>query len=103
MPLVFDTVRVADPGGFGFTAKNSAGTVIKINKVEIVSGNTVKIKCANPPSFISYAINGNAKKAGRLLGPRGCLRDSQGNTIIFDPEGTNWPLHNWTPIFELNL
>lgn len=101
MPLVFDTVRVADPGGFGFSAKDSAGTAITVNTVEIISGNTVKIGCANPPSSISYAINGKAKRAGRLLGPRGCLRDSQGNTIIFDPGGTNWPLHNWAPIFEL--
>ena len=94
---------VKNPGHFGFTVRNAAGNKIIIKKIEIIQGNAVKIVCANTPSSVSYAINGISKKAGRQEGPRGCLRDSQGDSIIFDPEGTNWKLHNWAPIFKLNL
>lgn len=102
-PLVFDTERVADPGNFGFSVKDSANANIAINRIDIIDGDTVRIVCAGVPSTVSYAINGKGKKAGRLLGPRGCLRDSQGNSIVFDPAGTNWKLHNWTPIFKLTV
>lgn len=50
-----------------------------------------------------FPIKGISKRAGRLEGRRGCLRDSQGNNIVFDPQGTNWKLHNWAPIFKLDL
>ena len=101
-PLVFDTERVFDPGHFGFVVRDALGNEIAINKVEL-HGNTVKINCASVPSTVSYAIDGEYKKAGRQNGPRGCLRDSQGDTIIFDPGVTNWKSHNWTPIFKLDL
>jgi hypothetical protein len=104
-PLVFDTIQVVNPGNYGFTVKNSSGKNIKLKLVEILGDDTVHIKCASSPSGgqLSYAINGQSKRAGRTSGPRGCLRDSQGNTIIFDPEGTNYPLNNWTPIFRIQL
>jgi len=103
MPLVFDTERVVDPGNFGFSIKDSSGSAISINGIEIIEGDTVRIICASIPYTVSYAINGKNKKAGRLEGPRGCLRDSQGDSIVFDPGGTNWKLHNWTPIFKLTI
>jgi len=102
-PLVFDTERVVNPGNFGFSVKDSNGGNISISAIDIVDGDTVRIACASIPSTASYAVNGTIKKAGRLLGPRGCLRDSQGDTIVFDPSGTNWKLHNWTPIFKLTV
>jgi hypothetical protein len=102
-PLVFDTVRVTNPGNYGFVATDSNGVKIKIKSVTIVNGNTVQIVCLRKASALKYAINGTYKKAGRLSGPRGCLRDSQGDSIIFDPQGSNWPLYNWTPIFDIVL
>jgi hypothetical protein len=102
-PLVFDTTQVKNPGYFGFSVSNAAGNNILIQKVEIIQNNMIKIICADLPSVVSYAINGTSKKAGRLEGPRGCLRDSQGDRIIFDTQGTNWKLHNWAPVFKLNL
>ncbi len=104
-PLVFDTIQVVNPGNYGFVVKNSMGKNMKLKVVEITGSDTVHIKCANSPSGgqVSYAINGLLKKAGRTSGPRGCLRDSQGSTIIFDPGGTNYPLNNWTPIFRIQL
>jgi hypothetical protein len=104
-PLVFDTIQVVNPGNYGFTVKNSIGHIIKLKSVEIIGNDIVHIKCASSPlgGQLSYAINGRPRRAGRTLGPRGCLRDSQGDTIIFDPQGTNYPLNNWTPIFRIQL
>jgi hypothetical protein len=102
-PLVFDTIQVANPGNFGFVATDSTGIKIKIRSVTIVNENAVQIICFRRASILKYAINGTSKRAGRLLGPRGCLRDSQGDSIIFDPQGSNWPLHNWAPIFNITL
>jgi hypothetical protein len=98
-PLVLDTVRVTNPGSYGFNALDSLGNQIKIKSVAIVSDTSVLIICARAPSVITYAINGTFKKAGRTSGPRGCLRDSQGDSIPFG----NWPLHNWCVIFKQNL
>lgn len=107
-PLFFDTSRVKNPGDYGFTVKNSSGKKMKLKMVEILGGDSVHIKCANTPAggILSYAINGNSRKAGRTLGPRGCMRDSQGDSIIFDPGDsthTNFPLYNWCPIFKAQL
>ncbi|WP_345214376.1 hypothetical protein, partial [Mucilaginibacter gynuensis] len=47
---------------------------------------------------LMYAVNGEG--TGRLGGSRGCLRDSQGNVEIFEPNGLNFPLHNWALITD---
>ncbi|MEP6465516.1 MAG: hypothetical protein ABJB05_04390 [Parafilimonas sp.] len=102
-PLVFDTMQVVNPGNFGFVVKDSVGTVVRIKSVSIIDGNAVRLICGRKVAELRYAINGITAKAGRLQGPRGCLRDSQGDSIIFDPQGSNWPLYNWTPIFDIFL
>lgn len=98
-PLVFDTDKIIDPGAYGFNALDASGNQIKIKSISLISGNAVQIICARQPSFITYAINGQSKKAGRTQGPRGCLRDSQGDSIVFD----GYHLYNWCPIFKIQL
>jgi hypothetical protein len=103
LPLVFDTATVTDPGNKGFRLFSSAGAEQTINSVSIIRPDTVKIVTANPVAMgmkLTYAINGTPGKSGRTQGSRGCLRDSQGDAIIYQPGGLNLPLHNWTPIFE---
>jgi hypothetical protein len=97
-PLIFDTDNIIDPGAFGFNALDATGAQIKIKSVTL-SGNQVLIICARQPYKITYAINGLSKHAGPVSGPRGCLRDSQGDSVLFD----NYPLHNWCPIFSINV
>lgn len=101
-PLVLDTTSVSDPGNFGFSVVTSTGTEIEISSVLVTSNDTVTIVTRDPvPSEakLRYAFIGGGY-SGRLSGPRGNLRDSQGDTLIFDPGGINKRMDNWCVIFE---
>lgn len=101
-PLVFDTTHVALNTNYGFTLVDSANNPLSISSVAITQGDTVKIVAVDPipaGAKLRYAWTPSAQP-NRSTGPRGNLRDSQGNDLIFDPEGINKPLHNWCPIFE---
>lgn len=102
-PLVLDTVAVTDPGNKGFRLFNSAGVEQTITEARLVRPDTVRIVSSAailPGMKLTYALNGDANKSGWNAGARGCLRDSQGETIIYDPAGRNIKLHNWCPIFS---
>lgn len=106
LPLVLDTTIVVDPGNYGFRLFDGSNTEITINSVVLTRPDTIKIIAAATVSAgctLTYAINGTAPNTGRTLGARGCLRDSQGDTVIYDPTGKNYKLHNWTPIFQQTL
>lgn len=101
-PLVFDTTHVALNTNYGFTLVDSANNPLSISSVAITQGDTVKIVAVDPipaGAKLRYAWTPSAQP-NRSTGPRGNLRDSQGNDLVFDPEGINKPLHNWCPIFE---
>lgn len=36
-------------------------------------------------------------------GGYGNLRDTLGDTLVFDPAGTAWPMHNWAPILKATV
>lgn len=102
-PLCFDTVLVNKIDNYGFN-------VIKKNNLDIVSsvdidGNCILIKCNESPigCKVRYAINGDKNKNGRINGPRGNLRDSQGNTMEVSINGNVFPLHNWCLQFDLSI
>ena len=99
--LAFDTSRVSDPGNYGFTLVDDLGAAIAINTPVIV-GNAVQITTATPipsGSRLRYAWGAAGWAPGRLTGARGCLRDSQGDSIKF-AAGGNFPMHKYCPIFE---
>ncbi|MDV7543899.1 hypothetical protein R4681_02990 [Acinetobacter baumannii] len=101
-PLVFDTSHIALNTNYGFSLVDSSNNPIAISSVEITQGDTVKIIAVDPipvGANLRYAWTPSAQP-NRVTGPRGNLRDSQGNDLVFDPEGINKPLHNWCPIFE---
>lgn len=101
-PLVFDTTHVALNTNYGFTLVDSANNPLSISSVAITQGDAVKIVAVDPipaGAKLRYAWTPSARP-NRSTGPRGNLRDSQGNDLVFDPEGINKPLHNWCPIFE---
>jgi hypothetical protein len=52
---------------------------------------------------VRYAINGERKKSGNKVGPRGNLRDSQGNEEKAIILGKKYPLHNWGYQFDIIL
>ena len=100
-PLVFDTIQVAKANLYGFSVitpdnRNIAQTVtIKENKVHI--------KCIEQPQNcrVRYAVNGEYMKSGRTHGPRGNLRDSQGDDLSLFILGKKYPIHNWCFQFDM--
>ena len=100
-PLNLDTTEVTNPGNYGFN-------VITPNNRDIVKGvsiqdNQVHILCNESPNGcrVRYAVNGDKMKSGRLHGPRGNLRDSQGDSITITIQGKSYPIHNWCYQFDI--
>lgn len=100
-PLVFDTVAVNYIDNYGFSVINKEGENI-ISQVSI-EGDTVRLKCSKSPlnCKVRYAVNGENMKSGRLHGPRGNLRDSQGEKERFTIQGKTYPVHNWAYQFSM--
>lgn len=101
-PLCFDTISVRKAPHYGFS-------VIKRDNSDILSsvyieGNSVVLKCQESPvgCKIRYAVNGEYLKSGRVHGPRGNLRDSQGDSLYVIIKGKKEPLHNWCLLFNLS-
>lgn len=100
-PLVFDLHTVSDPGNYGFKVLDNNGNEVKITSVKIEKGKTIKITVAKnvmPGFYIWYGNNGST--TGPEAGARGNLRDSQGQKITLNINGTVKRLDNWCPIFR---
>ena len=102
-PLCFDTISVRKAPHYGFNVINSDNNDI-LSSVYI-EGNSVVLKCLESPvgCRIRYAINGEYLKSGRVHGPRGNIRDSQGDRITIVVNGEQLPLHNWLLQFDIKL
>jgi len=99
-PLCFDTVSVKKVNNYGFN-------VIRKDNIDIISSikiasDTVIVKCNESPlgCKIRYAVNGDYWKNGWRVGPRGNLRDSQGNNQKVEIQGRTYALHNWCYQFD---
>ena len=99
-PLCFDTIQVIKADHYGFN-------VIRQDNTDIISdvflqGDTVVITCKESPigCRIRYGVNGEFRKGGRLHGPRGNLRDSQGEIRKVTINGKSYPQDNWCYIFD---
>ena len=99
-PLCLDTIAVNKADNYGFN-------VIRKDNIDIISSisidqDTVIINCKESPinCKIRYAVNGEYLKGGCKYGPRGNLRDSQGDTNKFEISGKSYPLHNWCYQFD---
>lgn len=105
--LAFDTTLVDDPGDYGFRLYEADGTTaVTIDSVSI-AGDRVIVRATIPGGArLRYAWEGGADddlespREGPTNGARGCLRDSRGTTLIADPNGSAFPLHQFAPIFE---
>ena len=100
-PLVIDTVNVKYTDHYGFSVINQVGENI-ISDVSIEEDH-VRLCCNNSPinCKVRYAVNGEKLKSGRLHGPRGNLRDSQGETEKMTVQGITYPVHNWAYQFDM--
>lgn len=103
--LTFDTTWVTAIANYGFQLVDSGGNPLTIDSVAITDTDKVLITAAaSIPSgaVLRYGWDyTTALSPGRTAGARGNLRDTQGDTIVFDPAGANKPMHNWCVIFEL--
>lgn len=102
-PLCIDTIQVAKTENYGFSIitpdnRNIAKSVSLID-------NQIHILCSETPQKcrVRYAINGESMKSGRLYGPRGNLRDSQGDSLSIDIQGEMYPIHNWCYQFDMPI
>ncbi len=100
-PLVLDTIAVKNTNNYGFSVITQEGDNI-ISQVAI-EGDTVRLICNKSPlnCKVRYAVNGEKLKSGRLHGPRGNLRDSQGEKERFTIQGKTYPVHNWAYQFDM--
>lgn len=99
-PLCFDTIQVIKADHYGFNVIRKDNTDI-ISDV-VLQGDTVVITCKESPigCRIRYGVNGEFRKGGRLHGPRGNLRDSQGEIRKVTINGKSYPQDNWCYIFD---
>ncbi|MBN5198782.1 hypothetical protein JY494_04580 [Serratia marcescens] len=92
---VIDTVRVSDPGNYGFKLVGAT-----ITGVTISSGKVIHIAKTGVATAVNYAYTGNrASSPGRLTGNRGCIRDSA--TDVSPVSGL--PLYNDLVAFNKSL
>ena len=105
-PLVLDTVRVTNPGQFGFEYVDSNGE-IAITNVVVSAPDTVTLTLASTPTGtgkkLRYAQNQIPRSCvgpGTLNagGARGNVRDSDGTVSRH-----GYDLHNWGIIFDENV
>ena len=100
-PLTFDTIQVTNPGQYGFTVITPDNRDI-VEDVILQDGR-VHLLCRESPHDcrVRYAVNGDKMVSGRLHGPRGNLRDSQGDSITIAIHGKTYPIHNWCYQFDM--
>ena len=100
-PLIIDTISVFPVEHYGFSViSENNENILSSVKIE---GDTLRLTCSKSPlnCKVRYAVNGEKMKSGRLHGPRGNLRDSQGAFVSFLIDGKNYPVHNWCYQFEI--
>ena len=102
-PLVLDTIQVnkADNYGFSVITRDNRNILQHVS----IEGEQVRLLCTEQPDScrIRYAVNGEKGKSGRRNGPRGNLRDSQGNSFTHRIKGKTYPIHNWCFQFDIPI
>ncbi|MGE8162774.1 hypothetical protein ACQKRQ_21750 [Paraburkholderia sp. NPDC080076] len=104
-PLRWDTTQVAGNSDYGFSLRLPSGDLLPIQSVSITGPDEVSIMAKSPipaGTHIEYAFNG-VGVAGSRYGPRGNLRDSQGDVIRFNDGRESMRLDNWCVIFDVQL
>ena len=102
-PLVIDTIQVAKADCFGFSVITPDNR--NIAQATSLNGNKIHIRCSEPAykCRVRYAVNGEYMKSGRLHGPRGNLRDSQGDSLSIKILEKDYPVYNWCYQFDMPI
>ena len=107
-PLVLDTTWVTAETNSGFDVWDSdySNQLNIISSVTLVDSDKVRIVLSSTPadgSHLTYAFgdSSNNNKTGRTQGPRGNLRDSEGDVDSYvDDDGVTRRLDNYSVIFQ---
>ncbi|MBC5078754.1 hypothetical protein [Klebsiella quasipneumoniae] len=105
--LVLDTSIVTDPGNYGVSAIDPDGNALTLTDVS-VHLNRLRVRASGGiPSGSKIRLGFIGGTTGQLpsrtTGPRCCLRDSQGDTIKFDPTGVAYRMDNYAIVEEITL
>lgn len=105
--LVLDTSLVTDPGNYGVSAVDPSGNALTLTEVS-VHLNRLRVRASGGiPSGSKLRLGFTGGTTGtlpsRTNGPRCCLRDSQGDTIKFDPNGVAYRMDNYAIVEEITL
>lgn len=96
--LTIDTTLVPARGNYGFTLVDANGAAIVITAVTLTGGDTIKLLTANP-----IPAGARVRYGWDTINPGGNIRDQQGDEIVFDGGGLNYPMHNYLVQFEETL
>ena len=100
--LVFDTTIVSAQTNQGFAVVDAGLTPLTVSSVTIVSGNIVRIVVASgTPATVYYGFDDPANHTSGI--DKGNLRDAQGDTVVFDGDGLDYPMHNWAVLQSISL
>ena len=105
--LVLDTSLVTDPGNYGVSAVDPSGNALTLTEVS-VHLNRLRVRASGgipAGSKIRLGFTGGTTGTlpSRTNGPRCCLRDSQGDTIKYDPNGIAYRMDNYAIVEEIIL
>ena len=86
----------------GFAVVDAGLTPLTVSSVTIVSGNIVRIVVASgTPAKVYYGFDDPANNTSGI--DKGNLRDAQGDTVVFDGDGLDYPMHNWAVLQSISL
>ncbi|OKB65083.1 hypothetical protein BHU62_19460 [Serratia marcescens] len=115
-PLQFNTEFVVASTNYGFSAEQADGTPIGIDRVRLVSDDTIEIRYTDVPQqgvVLMYGQTGqigdpnaaDGSGLGRTHGMRGNLCDTAGNNekIYVSASEPEYPLHNWCWMFTEDM
>ena len=102
-PLQLDTINVSKAPHYGFSVVTPDGRDI-LQAVNVVADSVV-LGCTEKTDGcrVRYALNGEKKRSGRRIGPRGNLRDTQGDQLKAVVRSKAYPLHNWSYQYDQPL
>lgn len=105
--LVLDTSLVSDPGNYGISAVDPSGNPLTITEVSVHLDRLRVRASSGIPSGSKIRLGFIGGTPGtlpsRTNGPRCCLRDSQGDTIKFDPTGVAYRMDNYAIVEEITV
>lgn len=100
--LVFDTTTVPAQTNQGFSLTNAGGATI--TNVEIVQPNRVRLTCSTNVAtgwVARYGLGVTAAGKGAYVGAAGNLRDSQGESLVYQQISKR--MDNWCMLFNYTL